>query len=93
MVQVIENRAEIEGRVLAVTPDPTRPDYHVVTVDVSAAAPVENYPNLFANAQGKRLEIVLPAVLTKTLRIGATVRCRIRRAGPTTVMGDHCALR
>jgi hypothetical protein len=93
MVQVVENRADIDGRVLAVRPDTVRADHHVVTVDVGAAAPVEGYPNLFASAPGKQLEIVLPAALAKPLQVGTVVRCRVRRAGPTTVIGDHCTPR
>jgi hypothetical protein len=27
------------------------------------------------------------------LRVGTMVRCRVRRAGPTTVIGDHCSPR
>jgi hypothetical protein len=93
MVQVIDNRADVEGRVLAVRPDTARPHYHVVTVDVGAAAPVEGYPNLFADATGKPLEISLPSDRVKSLVVGAAVRCRVRRAGPTTVIGDHCTPR
>jgi len=93
MVQVIENRADIDGRVVAVKSDAARPDHRIVTVDIGAAAPVEVYPNLFANALGKQLDIVLPAELAEPLQIGAAVRCRIRLAGPAVVFGERCASR
>ena len=93
MVQVIENRADIDGRVVAVKSDAARPDHRIVTVDIGAAAPVEVYPNLFANALGKQLDIVLPAELAESLQIGAAVRCRIRLAGPAVVFGERCASR
>src|SRR5215216_1430059 len=93
MVQVIENRADIEGRVLSVRSDAARPDHRLVTIEVGAALPVEGYPNLFASASGKQLDVVLPAELAQPLQIGAAVRCRIRRAGPTTVLGERCTPR
>jgi hypothetical protein len=93
MVQVIENRADIEGRVRAVTSDATRPNHRLVTIDVDATAPVEGYPNLFASAPGKPLDLFLPAELAQPLQVGAAVRCRIRRAGPATVFGEHCVPR
>jgi len=93
MVQVVENRADIDGRVLALSPDATRADHHVVTLDVGAATPVEGYPNLFTKAAGNRLDVLLPSELATSLRVGTMVRCRVRRAGPTTVIGDHCSPR
>jgi len=91
MVQVIENRADIKGRVLAVAPIAERPDHRLVTIEVSGVAPVEGYANMFGSAAGTRLEVILPAPVADGLRVGAQVGCRIRRGGPTTVMGDHCA--
>ena len=93
MVQVVENRADIDGRVVAVKSDGARPDHRVVTIDVGAAIPVEGYPNLFANALGKQLDIVLPKELAEPLPVGTGVRCRIRLAGPATVFGERCASR
>ena len=61
MVQVIENRADVDGKVIAVRPDAVRPNYHVVTVEVGTAAAVAGYPNLFADAAGKQLEISMPS--------------------------------
>jgi hypothetical protein len=90
MVQVIENRADIEGRVLAVKADAERPGRHLATIEVGAAAPVEGYPNLFASTQGKPLDVVLPPDTAKSLQVGASVRCRVRRAGPTTVLAETC---
>jgi|SRR3954465_15517681 hypothetical protein len=91
VVQVVENRADINGRVLAVAPIAARPDHRVVTIDVAGVSAVEGYPNLFAGAPGTQLDVVLPAVLAETLRVGAKVGCRIRRGGPTVVIGERCA--
>ena len=70
VVQVVENRADIDGRVLAVAPIAGRPDHRLVTIDVSGVSAVEGYPNLFASAPGTQLEVVLPAVLAETLQVG-----------------------
>jgi hypothetical protein len=93
MVQVIENRADIEGRVLGVAPIAERPGDRLVTIDVSGVSPVEGYANLFASAPGTRLDVILPAAHAEALKAGANVACRIRRGGPSLVIGDHCVAR
>jgi len=90
VVQVVENRADINGRVLTVAPIAGRPDHRLVTIDVSGVSAVEGYPNLFASAPGTQLEVVLPAVLAETLQVGQKVGCRIRRGGPMVVIGERC---
>lgn len=90
MVQVIQNRADIEGRLVAVKSDPARPDHKVLTIEVGTASPVEGYPNLFGKSLGKQLDVLLPANLARPLKIGTDVRCRIRRAGPAVVVGESC---
>src|SRR5262249_57062349 len=82
MVQVVENRADIDGRVLAVAPIADRPEHRLVTIEVSGVSPVEGYANLFTGAPGTRLDVILPAALARTLRVGGSVGCRIRRGGP-----------
>jgi len=61
MVQVVENRADIAGRIQAMRADPERPDYRIVTIEVHSAAPVEGYANMFTSAAGTRLEILVAA--------------------------------
>jgi hypothetical protein len=93
MVQAIENRADIEGRILAIKPDAARPEHRLVTIEVGAATPVEGYPNLFASTSGSSLDVILPAHLAAPLKIDTMVRCRIRRAGPNAVFAENCTLR
>jgi hypothetical protein len=93
MVQVIENRADIEGRVLAVAAEQTRPDHKVATIEVDTVKPVEGYANLFANAPGTQVTVIVPAERAGALEVGSAVRCRIRRGGPTSVFADHCTRR
>ena len=90
MVQVVENRADITGRVQSMRADPERPDYRIVTIEVHGTAPVEGYANMFATAAGSQLEVLVAADQTHALAPGKSVRCRIRRSGPTTVFGDSC---
>jgi hypothetical protein len=90
MVQVIENRADIEGRVLAVAAEQGRPNHRVATIEIDTVKPVENYSNLFATAAGTRVDVIVPVDNAGTLEIGSSVRCRIRRAGPTSVLADYC---
>lgn len=91
VVQVIENRADIKGRVLAVAPIAERPDHRLVTIEVSGVSSVEGYANMFASAPSTRLDVIVPAPQADVLRVGAKVGCRIRRGGPMIVMSDYCA--
>jgi hypothetical protein len=91
VVQVIENRADIKGRVLSIAPIAERPDHRLVAVEVSRVSSVEGYANLFASAPGARLSVIVPASQADALRVGVNIDCRIRRGGPSIVIGDHCA--
>lgn len=92
MVQVIENRAELHGHVSSIRSDELRPEHKVVTIEVETTAPVEGYPNLLVSTAGRSTDIVFPsAAVPDAVEVGTKVRCRVRRAGPTTIVGDHCA--
>ena len=91
VVQVIENRADIKGRVLAIAPIAARPDHRLLTIEVSGVSSVEGYANMFASAPDARLDVIVPAPQADVLRVGAKVGCRIRRGGPMIVIGDYCA--
>lgn len=93
MVQAVENRSDIEGRVLAIKADETRPEHRLITIAVGAVTPVEGYPNLFASIPGSSIDVILPADLATPLKVGGTVRCRIRRTGPSAVFAESCKLR
>jgi hypothetical protein len=90
MVQVIENRADIEARVLAIKPDTSRPEHRLVTVEVGSTQAVEGYPNLFAKTPGSQIDLIVPAEAATPLKVGAAVRCRIRRGGPNAVFAEQC---
>jgi|SRR5215467_7585513 len=91
MVQVIENRAEVEGQLLAMRDDESRAGYKRATIAVRAVQPVESYPNLLGEAVGTTLEVVVPADAAHSLEVGSYLRCRARRTGPTTVFAETCS--
>jgi hypothetical protein len=90
MVQVVENRADIAGRVQSVRGDPERPGFRIMTIEVHSVAPVAGLTNMFEGAAGTRLDVLVPDAQAQTAAPGKTVRCRIRRSGPATVFGDSC---
>jgi hypothetical protein len=90
VVQVVENRADIEGDIVAVQEDRERPGFRNLTVFVRSVRPVEGYPNLFADAVGKRLQLLMRDD-APDVAIGTAVTCRIRRSAPTTIFGEGCA--
>ena len=92
MVQIIENRADVDGTVVAIRPVQERLGFHLVTLDVKAAAPVEGYQNLFAHAPGERLDVLVPEVWGR-MKAGDAVRCRIRLAAPKTIFAEQCTVR
>ncbi|MFL5298378.1 MAG: hypothetical protein ACJ798_18520 [Phenylobacterium sp.] len=90
MVQVVENRAEIEGQVLSIADDESRPGHKRATIAVSAVRPVESYPNLLAETAGQQVEVIIPQDAAGALKPGARLRCRARRTGPAGVFAESC---
>ncbi len=90
MVQVVENRADLEGQLVAIRDDAIRPGHKVATVDVHSAQEVQPYPNLMKSAPGTQIDVVVPAEYSSRLQAGDRVRLRVRRAGPTTVLAESC---
>lgn len=77
MVQIVENRTELEGVVEGPAAEGGRP-----RVRVLAAEPVEGFPNLLADAVGRVIELDGGAEpLPGELGEGTRIRCRVRRAG------------
>ncbi|MEW5926889.1 MAG: hypothetical protein AB1941_05365 [Gemmatimonadota bacterium] len=77
MVQIVENRTELEG----VVEGPAGEDGRL-RIRVLAAEPVEGFPNLLADDVGRVIELdggaePLPAGLGE----GTRIHCRVRRAG------------
>jgi hypothetical protein len=92
MVQVIENRADLIGRLVAIREDPTRPGYRLALVDVEAVSEVPSYANLLGQAGGARIELVIPDAHVGLMKPGDAITCRARRTGPSTVFADACTV-
>ncbi len=92
MVQVIENAAELQGTLIEIRIDPTRPNRGIVVLDVSEVHSVENLPNLLAELRGTRVEVRANKMSIESLVSGQRVRCRARRSGPTTVFAESFGL-
>jgi hypothetical protein len=94
MVQVIENRSQVRGRVTSVAPHPTLDGYAVVDLAISDVAPVSGYGNLFGEHVGQTVGVNVPQddVRQNALQPGAEVTARIRRAGPQAVFADAGSL-
>jgi hypothetical protein len=89
MVQVIENRTDLEGVVASRSPDPDRPDYDVLDVDVARATPVEGYADLLSGRAGSRVPVsVRREHLSTEPIVGAGIQMRARLAGPGVVIAD-----
>lgn len=89
MVQVIENRTDIEGVVASRSPDPDRPEYDLVGVDVRTATAVDGYADVLSTHAGGRLDVSVPrALLTDDAGEGTSIRVRARLAGPGIVLAD-----
>lgn len=87
-VQVIENRADISGKVRDVQPHKTLENYYTVTMDVETVAPVEGMANLMASSKGMSIEVTVPAeqVESKKITAGEKVTLRVKKTGPLEVM-------
>jgi hypothetical protein len=81
MAQVVENWSEVDGRVVAATPAPDRPDFVEVVIDADAVRPVGDWPNLLEDVAGTRIDVLVPrAALDEDLEPGAEIAWQVRRA-------------
>ncbi|MEP6764900.1 MAG: hypothetical protein ABJB66_11340 [Gemmatimonadaceae bacterium] len=94
MVQVIENRAAVRGRIASVSPHPTLAGYQLVAIEPSEVTDVAGYPNLFAanNRQTIAMAVQSERVNELALASGDEVTAQIRLAGPQSVFADASSL-
>ena len=84
MVQSIENRAVVTGRVVRLR---TEGDVAHIDVAVDGTESVEGFPNLLAPSAGTELTISIKGQAPE-LVAGDRFRMRARRSGPGVVWGD-----
>jgi len=85
MAPIVENWAEITGKVQSVSPS-TVTGFKTVEVRVEDAKSVASYPNLLDQTVGEVIAVNVPDALADTLPADpedASVTCRVRRAGPS----------
>lgn len=80
-MQIVENWAEVRGRVEAVRREPDA-DRVRLDVRVLEAEPVEGFPNLLSGAVGEVIPVDgAPGDALREVREGDVVRGRVRKAG------------
>jgi hypothetical protein len=90
MVQVIENKTDLEGTVASLAPHPRAPGFDVLVVVVARATPVAGVADLLSHRVGAAIEVMAPRDRVAGLA-GHRIRFRARLAGPDTVRLDPAA--
>lgn len=88
MVQIVENHAEIVGRLLGTAPAPERPGFVVLKVDVAEAHDVAAWPNFFKTEIGKTIDVLARADKDVARAALGPIRLKVRKGGPTTVFAE-----
>jgi hypothetical protein len=93
-VQVVENWAVIEGKIVAIDPHAELDAYVSATIEVKKVTPIEAYPNLFSWAIGKQITVNIPAAKASELSLvpGDEISARVRKGGPTSAFVDPDSL-
>jgi hypothetical protein len=83
-MQVIENWADIHGRIQSLNEPGDFPGFATALIDVKSVAAVPGFANLFEQANGQTVRVNIPekAVRECSLGPGRLVSCRIRKGGP-----------
>jgi hypothetical protein len=89
MVQVVENRTDIEGGVRSRAPHPSLNSYDVLAVAVDDAWPVEGYADLLSARVGSVLDLNVKRSLLPDDDIGGwRIKCRAYMGGPGEVFAE-----
>lgn len=86
-MQVIENWADVTGRLIATRPHPQLEGYVSATIEVSDVSSVPGFANLLGECKGQTINVNVPAGVipqAESLASG-TVSWRIRKAGPSSI--------
>ena len=82
MVQIVENHAEISGKLVRVAPAPDMPDYVLLSIKVESADCVGDFPNLFGMDIGSTITVHARKDSAAATADGTAVRLSVRKAGP-----------
>jgi hypothetical protein len=91
VTQIVENWADITGKVTDVSTDPDRDDYVEVELAVDRVENVESWPNLLADKAGTDIKIHMSRAVAQHACIaqGMNLYCRVRRADAAGTMFAH----
>ncbi len=86
-VQIVENWSDIEGVICGSHPSRDLRDHTVVEIRVDKVKPVEDYPNLLGESEGKTIEVLVRQETLSGIDVteDRKVVCRVRRAGPKKI--------
>jgi hypothetical protein len=83
MSQVIPNRTDLQGMVLARRSHPTLPGFDLLAVEVRSATPVPGQADLLSRHVGTTIELAVRHTLLPRGDVkGWGIRCRAYMAGP-----------
>jgi hypothetical protein len=88
MVQIVENHAEIAGRLLDVAPSADRPGFVILRIEVRETHEIEDWPNLFTNDIGKTIEVLAREGSEAAAAKPGPIRLKVKKGGPTTVFAE-----
>jgi hypothetical protein len=86
-MQIVENWSDLAGDVVAWHPLSPLTGFGIAEVRVRSVAPVGMFPNLLQDTVGETVKIFVPtaAALRLNLAPSAMIRCRVRKAGPSSM--------
>jgi hypothetical protein len=86
-VQMVENWSDLTGEVVAWHPSSPVAGFGIAEVKVRSTAPVGTFPDLLKDAVGETVRIYVPTAAAARLNLtpGATLRSRVRKAGPQSI--------
>lgn len=79
MVQVIENQAQIQGEIVAISPHPSLPGYSLVTLRLTACQTLPGKVNLLNQPLGTPLQLTVRSALLGQASQGEFLHCRAKR--------------
>ncbi len=93
MVQVVENRTDLEGVVLSRATDRERAGYDIVDIEVRRATPVNGYADLLSSRVDGHLALTVKRDLLPGGQLkGSAIRCRAFLAGPGVVLAENLSV-
>lgn len=88
MVQIVENHAEIAGRLLDVAPSADRPGFVILRIQVHEAHKIEDWPNLLVHDVGKTIEVLARESSEAAAAKPGPIRLKVKKGGPSTVFAE-----